>query len=255
MNIEDQYLLSLALNGERIDKRKPDKYRDIVIEKNVIEKAEGSAKVKIGDTEVLVGVKMDVGNPFPDKPRDGVLIVGAEFSPIASPDFEKGPPKEDAIELARVVDRGIRESGAISTDKLCIEEEEKVWMIYVDIHILNHSGNLIDAAALASIVALLNTKMPEYDGKKVLYEKKTNKKLPVKHKPIATTFAKINKNMFIDPNLEEERVMGTRLTVTTTDNGNICALQKSGPESLSIEEIEKTIELSVKKGEELRKLI
>ncbi len=107
MILQRQYLFNLASKGERIDRRKVDDYRKIVVEPGVIEKAEGSARVKIGDTEVLVGVKMDLGEPYPDKPDDGVMIVGAEFSPIASPGFETGPPDENAIELARVVDRGI----------------------------------------------------------------------------------------------------------------------------------------------------
>ena len=118
----NQYLLELAKKGLRIDKRKPDHYREIFIEKNPIEKPEGSARVKIGKTDVMVGVKMDVGEPFPDKLDEGILITGAEFSQLASSTFEGGPPREDSIELARVVHRGIRESGAIDTKKLCIKK-------------------------------------------------------------------------------------------------------------------------------------
>ena len=73
----------------------------------MIEKAEGSARVLLGKTEVLVGVKVETGEPFPDTPNEGVLTVNAELVPIASPNFEAGPPNEDSIELARVVDRGI----------------------------------------------------------------------------------------------------------------------------------------------------
>jgi len=193
MILQEQYLLNLASKGERIDKRKLDEYRKIVVEKDVLGKAEGSARVKIGETEVLVGVKMDIGEPYPDKPDDGVMIVGAEFSPIASPEFEAGPPDENAIELARVVDRGIRESGAIDTKKLCIKKEEKVWMVFVDIQILNHDGNLMDAAALAAITALLGARIPEYDGKTINYEKKT-KKLPMLFKPVPVTTVKIAGN-------------------------------------------------------------
>lgn len=254
MRLQDQYLMQLASRGIRIDGRKQDEYRKISIEKNLIEKAEGSTLVMMGKTQVMVGVKLDIGEPFPDKLDEGVLMVGAEFSPIASPSFETGPPRENAIELARVVDRGIRESKAIATEKLCIEEGKKVWIVHVDVNIIDNFGNLIDASALASIVALLNAKLPKYEDDKIIYEEKT-KKLPIKCKPIACTFAKINEGFFVDPNLEEEATMNTRLTVTTKDNGNVCALQKGGAGKLSLEEVDNALELSIKKGKELRKLL
>jgi exosome complex component RRP42 len=254
MMLQSQYVLNLASKGLRIDKRKQDEFRKIEVEKNPIDKAEGSARVRMGKTDVLVGVKMGIGEPFPDKPDEGTLIVCAEFSPLASPDFETGPPRENAIELARVVDRGIRESGAIDTKKLCIKKEEKVWMVYVDIQILNHDGNLMDAAALAAITALLGARIPEYDGKTINYEKKT-KKLPMIFKPVPVTIVKVAGNLFVDPSLDEENVMGARLTVTTKDDGNVCSLQKGGSEPLLTEEIEKAFDLAVEKGKELRKLV
>ncbi len=253
MNLQQKFLMDLVTKNVRIDKRGFEEYRKIIIEKDAVEKAEGSARVKIGETEVLAGVKLEVGEPFPDKPKEGVLITSAEFSPIASPDFEKGPPNAHAIELARVVDRGIRESKTIELEKLLIEEG-KVWKVYVDIQIINHAGNLIDASALASIMALLNAKIPEYDGQKINYEKK-GKKLPVKYKPVAVTLVKIGSNILVDANLEEEEIATARLTVTTKDNGNICALQKGGSAPFTFEELESAVELAKKKGDELRKLL
>jgi exosome complex component RRP42 len=210
--------------------------------------------VRIGETDVIAGVKVDVGTPFPDKLDEGILMVNAEFSPIASPDFEPGPPREEAIELARVIDRGIRESKTIDGKKLCIEKGEKVWMVMVDVHIVNHDGNLIDAAGLAAITALHNAKMPEYDGEKVIYDKKV-KKLPVKYKPIPVSFNKMGDHLFVDASIEEEEVADTRLTVTTKDDGNIVAIQKGGPEPFSAEEVEKAFETAGKISKDLRKLV
>jgi exosome complex component RRP42 len=255
MILQDQYILNLASRGQRVDKRGNEEYRKIDVEKNPIEKAEGSARVTMGDTVVLAGVKMGIGEPFSDRPDEGVLMVNAEFSPIASPEFESGPPGDDAVELARVVDRGIRESHAIDLKKLCIKKGEKVWLVNVDIHILNHSGNLIDAAALASITALWEVRMPELRGDEINYEKKTSKGLPLSAKPIPITFARIEGKFFMDPSLEEEAVMGARLTVTTKDDGNIVALQKGGIEALAQDEIENAFGLAEKKARELRKLI
>ncbi|MGE5187992.1 MAG: exosome complex protein Rrp42, partial [Betaproteobacteria bacterium] len=156
---------ALLEKGKRLDDRSLTNYREIQIEQGVIEKAEGSARVLLGKTQVLVGVKVETGEPFPDTPNDGVMTVNAELVPLASPNFEPGPPDENSIELARVVDRGIRESHAIDTEKLCIEPGKKVFVVFVDVYVLNHDGNLIDASAIAAIAALLNTKMPNYEIK------------------------------------------------------------------------------------------
>jgi len=256
MIIQKQFISNLASKKLRIDKRGQYDSRELSVETGVIYKAEGSAKVKLGKTEVIAGVKMEIGVPFADRSDEGILMVGAEFSPIASPDFEKGPPAEDSIELARVVDRGIRESGAIDLKKLCIKEKDKAWMVCVDIHILNHAGNLIDAAGIAAIAALLTAKMPEYneETESINHDKKV-KKLPMKFKPVPVTVFKMADSLFLDPSLDEEDVMSARLTVTTRDDGNICAIQKGGSSSLGLHEIEQAFELSVKKGAEIRELI
>jgi exosome complex component RRP42 len=254
MNVQKQYIFSLVSNKKRMDNRSLDEFRKVVVENNPIEQAEGSATVTMGDTKVLVGVKLAVGTPFPDTPNEGVLMVGAELSPMAHPDFETGPPGEIAIELARIVDRGIRESHAIDTEKLCIKKGEKVWMVFVDIQPLNHAGNLIDASGLAAIAALINTRMPKLDEDgKIIYEEKTSESLPLKDVPIPITLAKINGHLVVDPDVEEEDAMSCRITISTNSEGNVCAIQKGGSSDLSMEEFEKAMELSLRKGKELRK--
>jgi exosome complex component RRP42 len=217
----------LIEKGKRLDGRGVGDYREIKIEQGLIERAEGSARVLLGKTEVLVGVKVETGTPFPDTPNEGVMTVNAELVPLASPTFEPGPPDENSIELARIVDRGIRESKAIDTEKLCIEPGKKVFIVFVDVYVLNHDGNLIDASALAAVSALMNTKMPNYDiedGEVKIKQGYTQ--LPMKNHPITVTLGKINNKLIVDPWLEEEQVMDSRLSIAINDEGNICAIQK-----------------------------
>ncbi|TDA29709.1 MAG: RNA-binding protein, partial [Hadesarchaea archaeon] len=159
-SVKKDYLLGLALQGKRVDGRALDQYREVSVERGVIGTAQGSALVKLGNTQVMVGVKLQKGEPFPDTPTSGILVVNAELLPLASPTFEPGPPNEDAIELARVVDRAIRESQMIDLEKLCIKEGEEVWAVFIDIYVLDHDGNLIDASVLASVAALYGVKPP-----------------------------------------------------------------------------------------------
>ena len=92
-------IVNLVSNDKREDGRALDEYRDISIETNVISKAEGSARVKLGGTQVIVGIKPQLGSPFPDTPDLGVLMTNCEMLPMADPTFEPGPPSDDSIEL------------------------------------------------------------------------------------------------------------------------------------------------------------
>jgi exosome complex component RRP42 len=245
--IKRDYIANLAKDGKRADGRKFEDFRNIEIETGIISKAEGSAKVKIGNTLVIAGIKMDVGEPYPDSPDSGVMSTAAELIPMASPDFEAGPPREDAIELARVVDRGIRESEIIEVDKLCIEPGEKVWIIFIDIHILDYDGNLFDAASLASLAALMTAKVP---AKR--FELGEDYPLPLKEPPISCTSVKFNGVTIMDPSLDEEEIAEARLTVATDEKGDLIAMQKGLNVSFSVDEVKKIIKVSIDTGKKIR---
>lgn len=247
----------LAKQKVRLDERKNfDGYREIKIEYGLSENAAGSAKVTLGDTVVMCGIKFDVDKPFPDSEDEGVLITNAEFCPIASPEFEPGPPKEDAIELARVVDRGIRESHAIDFTKLCIKKGEKIWVVYVDLYILNHDGNLIDAAALAAIAALNKAVLPVYDEEKEMIdkEKQGKEKLKLTCLPMACTFAKFDDIILPDPCKMEEEQMKARLTIATAEK-NIHSMQLGGNDGMTVAEIHSCVDRAFELAKDLRKLI
>ena len=248
--IKRDYLCKLAEQGKRIDGRRFDEYRKIEIQTHVISKAEGSARVKIGNTQVLTGIKLDVGEPYPDAPDSGVLTTSAELVPLASPDFEAGPPGDEAIELARVVDRGVRESEVVHLDKLCITPGEKVWVLFIDIHILDYDGNLFDASSLASLAALFTAKVP---AKR--FELGEDYPLPLSEPPVSCTSVKFNDVVVVDPCLDEEEIGEARLTVATDENGHIRAMQKGLNGSFTREEVQKVIKVSIDNGQETRKIL
>jgi|SRR3989338_5352775 len=248
------HIIGLLNSNIRLDGRRLTDYRKPVeAEHDVIKTAEGSAKVRIGETEVMVGVKLEVGKPYPDNPDEGTIIVGAELLPMSNPEFELGPPGIQAIELARVVDRGIRESKALDFKKLCITAGEKVWLVVIDICPINDAGNLLDAASLAAITALKHTKFPAFDGEKIDYKTKTDKSLELEKVPIAVTVIKIGEKLIVDPDTEEEMVVDARLTVSSIEDGTLCALQKGGDFPLTTEDISKMLDIGIEKAKELRK--
>jgi exosome complex component RRP42 len=254
VRLKRKQIAQLIAKGKRLDGRGLTDYRETKVEQGVIESAEGSARVLLGKTDVLVGTKIEAGKPFSDTPNEGVLTVNAELVPLASPTFEPGPPDENSIELARVVDRGIRESKTIDFGSLCIEPGKKVFVVFVDVYVLNHDGNLIDASALAALAALLNTKMFNYEIEEGEVKIKPGyTPLPLTKHPIAVTFAKINDKLVVDPGLEEEQTMDARLTMTVDDEGKICAIQKGGTGYFTPKQVLEAAKIAKEKTEEIRK--
>jgi exosome complex component RRP42 len=257
VRVKKKRIIELLANGKRVDERELTEYRKIELDSGVIERAEGSARVRLGKTDVMVGVKIATGTPFSDMPDKGVLTVNAELVPFAAAAFEPGPPGEDAVELARVVDRGIRESKAIDLEKLCVESGKLVFVVFVDVYVLNYDGNLIDASTMAALAALVNTKMFKYtveDGE--IVKKPGYIPLPIVNYPISVTFAKIGDKIVLDAGLDEEEVMDARLTMTMDKDGKICAIQKGGGSGyFTKEDISEAAKIAQKKTVELRKIV
>ena len=153
-------ILELLELGKRVDGRALDEPREISIETNAIPKANGSARVRLGETEVICGVKIQPDRPFPDMGDKGIFICTAELLPLYHPTVETGPPGPDVIELARVVDRGIRESHMIDVSQLVIEQNKSVVGVFADNVVVDYDGNLFDACSYAATAALLSSKSP-----------------------------------------------------------------------------------------------
>ncbi|XP_020584738.1 exosome complex component RRP45B-like isoform X3 [Phalaenopsis equestris] len=90
---------------------------------------DGSSEGPLGEAHVIGFVSGQVVQPYRDRPNEGTLAIFTEFSPMADPAFEPGRPGEFAIELGRLIDRGLR--------------------------------NLIDTANIAALAALLTYRKSE----------------------------------------------------------------------------------------------
>lgn len=238
--IKQKFIIKSLEKNKRLDNRGFNEYRSLKIKFGHIPNADGSAEVNLGNTIILVGVKVDVTSPFPSEPNKGILIVNAEFPPVASPDFEPGPPDENAIELARVIDRGLRKPEIIDFSSLCIIPGQKVYRIWVDIYVLNHNGNLIDAAGIATLVALSVTKFKKYEyvQDKGLVSTGEKMSLTLKNFPLYITYVKIGNSLLLDPILEEEMLADCKLTTIVSEGNLISGIQKSGAGTLTMEELE-----------------
>ena len=246
-------MVQMLAQGKRIDERALDQTRTLTIETGLIQKANGSARVTLGNTQVIAGVKIATGTPFPDTPDKGLLVVNAEILPMSSPYAEPGPPSEEAIELARVVDRGIRESEMVDLTKLCLIPGKSVVTVFVDCNVMNVDGNLFDATSYAVVSALRTSKMKKYAVKDDKVEAGDEMvPVPVEKTPVSVTMARIGDKLVVDPNTEEEASMDMRITITTDDDGHICASQKGEASTISPAQVLEAADTAIRLGKELR---
>ncbi|XP_022743715.1 exosome complex component RRP45A-like [Durio zibethinus] len=259
---EKNFIKTALLSEIRIDGRKPFEFRNFIIN---FGREDGLTEVQLGQTRVMAIVTAKLVQPYQDRPNEGTLSIYTEFSPMADPSFEIGRPGESAIELGRIIDRGLRESKAVDTESLCIIAGKLVWALRIDLHILDNGGNLVDAANIAALAALMTFRRPECslggeDGQEVtIHPPEMREPLPliVHHLPIAITFGFFidESIMVIDPTHNEEAVMAGRMIATVNANGDICAIQKAGGEGVSQRVIMRCLKLATTKAVDITKQI
>ncbi|XP_073013908.1 exosome complex component RRP45A-like [Typha latifolia] len=236
---EKKFIEEAILADLRVDGRRPFDFRRLTIK---FGREDGSSEVQLGETHVMGYVTAQLVQPYRDRPNEGTLSIYIEFSPMADPSFEAGRPGESAIEVGRVIDRGLRESRAVDMESLCVVAGKSVWAIRLDLHILDNGGNLIDAANIAALAALLTFQRPECtvggenSQEVIVHDPEVKEPLPltIHHLPVAVTFAFFGEGsyMVIDPTFKEEAAMCGKMTATMNSNGDVCAIQKAGEEGV-----------------------
>ncbi|KAK8388977.1 hypothetical protein O3P69_020741 [Scylla paramamosain] len=171
----------------------------------------GSCTATLGETRVLAQVTCEVVEPRPSRPNEGKLSVAVHLSPMAAPHLEPGRTNDVVDELQQILDRNIKESRCLDLESLCIQAEESVWQLRLDVTVLNHAGNLGDACNLASVAALRHFHRPdvtvEADGRVTVHTLE-------ERQPVPTFMRKV----------PEERVMCGRLVVGLNPHGEITSL-------------------------------
>jgi len=247
-------LYELILRGERLDGRKPYEFRGLELRTSFIEKTDGSAIVKLGGTKLVVGVKAVPGQPYPDTPNQGNIVVNAELLPLASSFFEPGPPDERAIELARVVDRCVRESRMLDLEKLILIPGKSALTVYIDVYVLDYDGNYFDPAVLGTVAALTTSKIPLYEVRdgEIIVNPEVKVGLPVRRLPVSVTVCLIGDKILVDPTSLEEAAADTSIVLGWSDEDEVSAIQKNLKGLIRLDLVEEIINVSREKSIELR---
>ncbi|KAK4747543.1 hypothetical protein SAY87_014129 [Trapa incisa] len=255
---EKKFIEAALLLGLRNDGRNLYDYRKLTIK---FGREDGSSEVQLGQTRVMGFATCKLVQPYRDRPNEGTISIFTEFSPMADPSFESGRPGESAVELGRVIDRGLRESRAVDVESLCVLAGRFIWAVRIDLHILDNGGNLVDAANIAALAALSTFRRPECslggeDNQEVIVhppEAREPLPLTLHHLPIAVTFAFLSEEsiVILDPTHLEEAVMGGRMTATLNTNGSICSIQKAGGDGIPQSVIMQCIRIAASKAADI----
>ncbi|XP_049633408.1 LOW QUALITY PROTEIN: exosome complex component RRP42 [Suncus etruscus] len=157
---EKVYIVHGVQEDLRVDGRGCEDYRCIEVETDVVSNTSGSARVKLGHTDILVGVKAEMGTPKLEKPNEGYLEFFVDCSANATPEFEGRGGDELGTEIANTLYRIFNNKNSVDRSSLCISPREHCWVLYVDVLLLECGGNLFDAISIAVKAALFNTRIP-----------------------------------------------------------------------------------------------
>lgn len=255
-------VLSALLDGVRADGRHFLDYRPLAI---AFDRSDGraSAEVRLGGTRVVCEVVAAVAAPYPDRPLEGFLVFNVEVTSLSSGAVDAGATTPAAAEIARMLERQVRDARAIDIEALCIRPGERVWAIRCDARVLEDDGNLIDASALATMAALMHFRRadvsigPAGDVTVHSYAERAPVALPIHHIPLCATFELFAPTAFaplgvavaagsypspgegrptapsaplllLDPTLSEEGVGGASATFVMNAHRELCGVHKQG---------------------------
>lgn len=238
------YIVQGIEQGVRTDGRSRAQYRPLELEANVVAQADGSARLHLGPTDVLVGVKVELGVPDSASPSQGQVHVSVECSSCASPEF-KGRGGEDwGIELARALEASLVGSPAggsgLDLASLCLVPGKTCWLVYVDALVLNDGGNVLGALSMAARAALALTRvykvevsMNEDDEPEVeLSGEREGAPLDAANVPIIVSVSQVGNRSVVDLASEEEPCAAASLHVAVNSKARVVGLTKSGSSGL-----------------------
>jgi exosome complex component RRP43 len=206
---------------------------------------DGSALIKLGDTTVLALVRLEVMVPKEDAPDQGAFQISVEMSPISYPDARRGKDPPIVPVISQALQDVLGSPQVFDTHQLCISEGQAVWVVYLDVYVLNACGSLLDGCLLAAVAALRSTHLPavhltdegnvergaaedDEDGSNgspaaaaaaaAAAAEQGGTPLQLSCTPLALTVGLYGQQQFIDPNHLEEEQMEALVTTVVNEH-------------------------------------
>ena len=257
---EKWFLIHGVQDDFRTDGRSCEDYRHVELETGIISNANGSSKIRLGNSELLVSAKVELGIPVPQAPKEGRLEFHVDCSPNANPAFQGRGGKNISENICSILSRVYRNNTVLDFESLCVIPQKQCWVIHIDILILEYGGNILDAISIAVKAALHNTGIPNIkvtagdegeeemhlpdDPLDVVYISTSNC-------PVLVTLSQLGNRHIVDATSEEESCSSASVVIGVTRRGHTVGIRKLGNGSLDPESINEMIDTGKRIGKQL----
>lgn len=222
----------------------------------------GCCLVSLGNSKVMTQITANIAEPRLTRPSEGVINIRVDLSMLGSIIYDTSRNSDECVQLSRLLHKGIKDARCIDLESLCIISGEKVWQIQADVTVLNHEGNLIEAASISTLAALAHFRRPDVtvdDGHVVLhpFENREPIRFTMLHYPFLMKFAFFKEATisFVDPNDDEEKFCDGYLIVGANIFKEITLLHISGKSLISKEQILKQSHYAISQTKKLNDLV
>eukprot|EP01138_Halocafeteria_seosinensis_P009024 gb/GECG01009223.1/.p1 GENE.gb/GECG01009223.1/~~gb/GECG01009223.1/.p1 ORF type:complete len:281 (+),score=22.94 gb/GECG01009223.1/:1-843(+) len=224
------YTSQFLEKGYRTDGRTYTEQRDISIARGLIGTANGSAFVRLGDSKVLTAIQPVITIPTEKAPKQGIIEINVNLSPISSPQFRTGKTEDESLSVSQFLTRSIVDSNTIDLESLCIKPGKAVWSLKAEVICTDYSGNIEDVAVLSLVSALSNTVIPasklNSDGKVTASPNLAEaSRVQMRHFPLPLSFALVSGHLLVDPTREELDLSSALICIVSTVEGVVCQLK------------------------------
>jgi len=255
---ERAYAAQGVAENVRADGRTRLAWRAFTLETNVLPQTNGSARLRIANTDIVVGVKAELSAVAAETPHSGRIEFSVECCPSACPEFEGRGADALNSQLSETLERLMRAPNALDLQALCIIPDRQCWVLFVDVLVLDSGGNLFDACSIAARAALFNVRLPKLSivtplggGEpqiEVSDDLQQALRLNVDNVPLCITLTKIGPAYVADTTLEEELCMTARLSVGVNARGALTAVHKGGRGGLDPSQVADMLQAARKLG-------
>lgn len=242
---EREYIKQGVEQDLRADGRKRLDFRPFNLDVDIVPQAAGSARIRLGRTDILVSIKTDIGRPDISSPSSGNILCSVDAasgsaasaaagSGMGAVDAEDRNRNDRLAELSTTLSCILKESGGVDLTELAIVPGKHCWHVYVDVLILDEDGNLMDAIMLATRAALARTKLPGVsieegsEQTEIVLSDDPGKAKSISFDsiPITVTFCQIGRTFVADASVPEEVCSEASLVMAVNKSGSMLYTKK-----------------------------
>ena len=188
--------------------------RQVKITRNYLKHAEGSVLIELGDTKVICSASVEERVP-PFLRNTGKGWVTAEYSMLPRStntriQREKGRGNGRTFEIQRLIGRSLR-----SVTDLSAFGERSIW---IDCDVIQADGGTRTVSITGAYVALM-------DAFRKMVEAGTIENVPVKDSVAAISVGKVNGEVLLDMNYEEDSKAEVDMNIVMTGAGKFVEIQ------------------------------